>query len=50
MDVMVDLVDLGFGLVLNLVYRNIYLVYNLTYLGFDSVWSLDSIWSLGLTW
>jgi hypothetical protein len=31
MDVMVDLVDRGFGLVLNLIYRDIYLVYNLTY-------------------
>jgi hypothetical protein len=37
-DIVVDHVDLGFGLVLD-----IHLMYNLTYMG------LDSIWSPGLT-
>jgi hypothetical protein len=43
-DIVVDHVDQGFGLVLDLVCLNdIHLMYNLTYVG------LDSIWSPGLT-
>jgi hypothetical protein len=36
-------VDIGVDLVLDLVYLDIHLVYNLTYLGIDSIWSFVSI-------
>ena len=44
-DMGVDDVDMGF--VLGLVYLDIHLVYNLTYMGIDSIWSFVSIWSPG---
>jgi hypothetical protein len=46
-DVGVDDDDVDIDLVLALVYLDVHLVYNLTYI--NSIWGLDSIGSPGLT-
>jgi hypothetical protein len=45
-DVGVDDDDVDIDLVLALVYLDVHLVYNLTYI--NSIWSFDSIWSPAL--
>jgi hypothetical protein len=45
-NVWVDDDDVDIDLVLGLVCPDIHLVYNLTYLSFDSIWKFGSIWSL----
>ncbi len=48
-NVWVDDDDVDIDFVLGLVYPDIHLVYNLTYMGIDSIWSFVSIWSPGRT-